>query len=151
MKNRPSVIALLLPLFSLVQCGYGLGDSGPVTPQSEYTAENPGEWAGLEGAHLPIVSVAEFGYEKKRVTITVADSRLFNSRHYIEKIGVFDENKRDLAVKEFNQADIVNDGVKEWKAEFTLDSLPENPKIKAFVKCNLHDLWTTPLFPENRR
>ena len=27
----------------------------------------------------------------------------------------------------------------------SLNPIPENPKVKVYVKCNLHDLWTKPL------
>lgn len=130
----------------MISCGFDDGSREAITPQDEYTREEPGMWAGKEETHLPLVTVERETGGIVKVKIRIHSSQGFNREHYIEKIGIFDELKQDIAVLELEPQDRhVNEPI---QAEFTLEDIQENPKIKAFVKCNIHDLWTAPLFPE---
>lgn len=120
-----------------------------MTPQDEYTREAPGIWVGLEEKHLPIVSVDRKGRGVQKITITIMDTKKFDPNHYIEKIGIMNENKEDIAVKIFPE--MVLNSQEPIMAEFQLNGIPENNKVKAFVKCNLHDLWTHPLYPDSKQ
>jgi desulfoferrodoxin (superoxide reductase-like protein) len=64
--------------------------------------------------------------------------------HYIEKIGIMDKDKKDIAVKSIEQ----RSGFIE--ARFSLHPVPDSKDIKVYAKCNLHDLWTTPLADARR-
>jgi desulfoferrodoxin (superoxide reductase-like protein) len=145
-SNSTFLIILFLTALFTVNCEVDDGARDPITPQDEYTLEEPGMWEGKEEFHLPIVHVDREGRGKVKVKIQIKNEFGFNSEHYIEKIGIFDENKHDIAVKEFPDRHIYKEPI---QAEFTLKDIQENPKIKAFVKCNIHDLWTAPLFPED--
>lgn len=134
-------------VFGLAHCGFDDGQREPITPQDEYTKQEPGMWAGKEEGHLPIVTVERLGREKVKVSIKIHDPRGFDRNHYIEKIGIFDNNKVDIAIREYSPADFLPG--EPMVAEFQVMIPDESPKIKAFVKCNLHDLWTAPLFPED--
>ncbi|MCG9874792.1 MAG: hypothetical protein MH321_08405 [Leptospiraceae bacterium] len=130
----------------IFSCGVDDGEREPVTPQDEYTLEAPGIWSGLEESHLPIVLVTRKGRGEQKIAIRVQDTTNFSLNHYIEKIGIMDENKMDIAVKIFPDRTVYID--EPIDASFELSSLPESPKIKAYVKCNLHDLWTSPVYPQ---
>ena len=107
----------------------------PVTPKAEYTDEEAGEWEEIKSNHLPKIKIDN---KSKKDNIEIHVEGIFSEQHYIERIGIMDENKQDLAGKSLK---------KNEKPEVTLslDPIPENPKVKVYVKCNLHDLWTRPL------
>lgn len=109
----------------------------PITPKAEYTEQEAREWEEIKDEHLPKIKI-DFKSKKENIAIKVEGG--FNERHYIERIGIMDENKQDLAGKslEVNQKPEV---------VLSLDPIPENPRVKVYVKCNLHDLWTKPLLP----
>jgi desulfoferrodoxin (superoxide reductase-like protein) len=134
-------------MVSIVSCGYDDGSRDAITPQDEYTLEEPGMWEGKEETHLPIVKIEREGRGVTKVLVKIHSAQGFNKEHYIEKIGIMDEFKRDINVVALQPQDRhINEPI---QAEFTLKDIQENPKIKAFVKCNIHDLWTAPLFPED--
>lgn len=109
----------------------------PRVPKREYTEETPGEWKSIANEHLPDLKI---DYSKKKENIHVkVPGHKFTMDHYIEKIGVFDENFIDLDVKTFERG---QDPVATLSVNLG-DHDPE--KIKVFVKCNLHDLWTQAL------
>lgn len=110
----------------------------PITPKPEYTATDAAEWEPIKSDHLPIVDVNI----KEKTIHVIVPGKTFDTSHYIEKIGIMDRDKVDLAVKSFDR---------EEKPETTiqLKSFPEDWKhTKIYVKCNLHDLWTTTLEEE---
>ncbi len=136
---------LISPLLLIVfmSCGSG-GESKkkfqtdtPRNPLSEYTLEQPGEWAGLEDSHAPIVELRDT--EKDNIIIRVHFPIKRGHDHFIEKIGIMDEKKNDLFVEKFNRS------AEYYEAKFTLHDIKKG--YKAFVKCSLHDLWTAPLKP----
>ncbi|MCB1178164.1 MAG: hypothetical protein KDK36_11335 [Leptospiraceae bacterium] len=111
--------------------------SNPSTPQKEYTREVPGEWKEIADDHLPKIEIDQ-NKSKKNVKIFVP-GKTFSERHYIEAIGLMDERSRDIELQYFKRGDTP-------VANLTLDKKKyEINKIKVFVKCNLHDLWTSPI------
>lgn len=137
MRNRIRLTAVLLtalliaPLF--LSCNYMSDDTGPRTPQAEYTAEDPGEWRDIADKHLPVIEfVQKEGNEYLRVYVPLNDP---SSSHYIEKIGILEkETKKDLFVKEFAR--------NEDRYQIDIPYNYSDEEVKVFVKCNLHDLWT---------
>lgn len=111
----------------------------PKTPKSEYTEIDAGEWEGIKDSHLPQIKIIS---KSKKENIEIKINGEFTEEHYIERIGIMDENKQDLAGIDLQKKQIPS-------VKLTLDPIPENPKIKIYVKCNLHDMWTKPLLPSN--
>ena len=105
-------------------------NSRAISPQKEYTKDKPAEWEGIANEHLPEV---KFDKSKTKDNIKVEVlGRKFTERHYIEVIGIMD-------VKYLKRGD-------KPTVILSLNTKENDPeKIKVFVKCNLHDLWTTPL------
>lgn len=112
----------------------------PIPPEPEYTKEAPGQWKGIEAEHIPTIKV--LGNSKTTDNIQVKVEGMFSDRHYIEKVGIMDENKNTLSEKTI----IIGD---EPNVVLSLDLTKESSKkAKVYVKCILHDLWTAPVFPE---
>ena len=112
-------------------------NSRAISPQKEYTKDKPAEWEGIANEHLPEV---KFDKSKTKDNIKVEVlGRKFTERHYIEVIGIMDERQADLDVKYLKRGD-------KPTVILSLNTKENDPeKIKVFVKCNVHDLWTTPL------
>lgn len=111
--------------------------SKAISPQKEYTEDNPAEWKSVANDHLPEIT---FNKSKAKDNITVKVlGRNFSERHYIEVIGIMDEHSADIDIKYIERGSqpiaILSLNLKDHEPE----------KIKVFVKCNLHDLWTVPL------
>lgn len=107
-------------------------------PKPEYTREAPYEWAGLEEEHLPVIVINKDRDPDISIIVNLKNP---GKNHYIEKIGLIDGNKNELAVKNFTTNDKI------FEAQFSSSILPsDEKKVKVFVKCSLHDLWTAPLF-----
>jgi desulfoferrodoxin (superoxide reductase-like protein) len=106
-------------------------------PKAEYTKEAPDEWAGLEGEHLPVITFNEDRDPDISIMVNLTNP---GRDHYIEKIGIIDGNNKELAVEIFTTNDKI------FEAQFSSFTLPaDKEKLKVFVKCSLHDLWTAPL------
>ncbi|MCX7999128.1 MAG: desulfoferrodoxin family protein [Leptospiraceae bacterium] len=117
-----------------------LSHNDPIPPQEEYTKESPGEWKGKEAEHLPQIKVLDTSKTKHNIQVHVTGN--FNQTHYIEKIGIMDENKNTLDEKEIGAGE-------EPFVTLSLDLTKESSKkAKVYVKCITHDLWTAPIFPE---
>ena len=130
------LLITLVWLFSCVQ--ENQNQNQPITPQPEYTSEDAGEWEAIKQDHLPFTDV---NLKEKSIFVKV-ESKTFNETHYIEKIGIMNQDKVDLAVKSFNRTD-------KTEVAFQFKTFPEDWKhTKIYVKCNLHDLWTTTLEEE---
>lgn len=143
MRNPLRYFTFTIPIFSLAFLSYCNAEQDmntpvePITPKPEYTEEEAGEWEEIKNEHLPIVTIDRTQFEKN--IIVQIPGRNFSNSHYIEKIGIMDKDKVDLAVE-------VPQNKLEPSVNLTLKPIPsdlENTKI--FVKCNLHDLWTVPL------
>lgn len=104
-------------------------------PKEEYTAEDAGEWESIKEEHLPQV---ELDPKEGFVNIKL-DGKKFNPSHYIERIGIMNQDKADLVSQPITRES-------EPKASFVLKPFPSDlEKTKIYVKCNLHDLWTVSL------
>ena len=110
----------------------------PQKPQKEYTAETPREWQKYVQSHLPRFKSGINDSDEIFVYLEPPKQGEFHRGHYIEKIGIMDQQGRVLAVKEFAPGRSMP-----YNARFRLK---ENPsKLKIFSRCNLHDLWSAPL------
>ncbi len=107
----------------------------PITPKSEYTEQESGEWKLLKEDHLPHIKIIP---KSTKDNIEVQVLGKFNDQHYIERIGIMNADKQDLTGINLQKTPNPN-------AILTLFPILENPGIKVYVKCNLHDLWTKPL------
>ena len=104
------------------------------TPKPEYTRDDPGEWTGMEEDHIPVVT---FYTDREPDIIVRVDLKNPTAIHYIEKIGIMDENRKDLVCKEFRSVDKI------FEAQFYSAHIPgDKKKLKVYAKCSLHDLWT---------
>ncbi len=104
----------------------------PKTPQEEYTEQEAGEWESIKDVHLPKV---EIDSKAGKVSVQL-EGKNFSQSHYIERIGVMNADKVDLASKPFSRGESP-------KANFILNPFPSDLEhTKVYVKCNLHDLWT---------
>ena len=109
----------------------------PKVPKPEYTEKDAGEWEDIKDAHIPIIKLNR---KSREDNIEISVKGEFTEQHYIERIGIMDENKQDLAgmsLKKLQKATVT----------LTLDPIPDNPNVKVYVECNLHDLWTKPIIP----
>jgi desulfoferrodoxin (superoxide reductase-like protein) len=112
--------------------------SREIVQQDQFTREKPGHWEGLEDEHLPRI---KFFPDRKKDNIEV---RVYlnpsGGRHYIEKIGLMNEQKQDVSV-----VSLKNDVPQSNIVVYLTYPLGDTDKVKVFVKCNIHDLWTAPL------
>ncbi len=108
---------------------------GPIIPKEVYTKDAPGNWEDIADEHTPKVVIFDDG-RKQNVKITVVLKKP-GKNHYIEKIAIIDESKKELKAKVFSRH------LKYFEALFSLQPIPKNAKV--YAKCNLHDLWIAPL------
>jgi len=102
------------------------------TPKPEYTRDDPGEWAGMEDDHIPVVT---FYPDREPDIVVRVNLQNPTAIHYIEKIGIMDEKRNDLVCKEFRSVDKI------FEAQFYSANIPGNKKnLKVYAKCSLHDL-----------
>ncbi len=113
----------------------------PIRPLAEYTKDNPREWKNIAHEHIPKVRKSTH-HGEPAILIEVPLAKA-NMSHYIEKIGIIDENNKDIAV-----VTILRQNNPKTYAYFPISQLPRGKKLKAFAKCNLHDLWTAPIDPK---
>lgn len=105
-----------------------------IVPMKEYTRNVPGEWTGMEDEHIPIII-----RDGNKIVIRV-NLKKPGPTHFIEKIGIMDKDKKDLAGKVFSPHS------KSFEAHFPRSVLPADLKgVKVYAKCNIHDLWTVEL------
>ncbi len=112
----------------------------PKTPEAEYTENKAGEWEDIKDEHVPFIKIIS---RSKKDNIEIKVNGEFTLDHYIERIGIMDETKQDLAGLSLKKN-------QRPTATLTLYPIPENPKVKVYVKCNLHDLWTKPLLSSTK-
>lgn len=106
-------------------------ESGPV-----YTQSDPGEWAGKEAVHVPMVVLNE---GKGSIEVTVM--HVMSAEHWIPAIYVRDQAGVIVGFKDY--------GIEAWNGEAP-DGNPTatfvvpqgTTQITAFGYCNLHDNWT---------
>jgi superoxide reductase len=98
-----------------------------------YTKDNPGPWAGKEGAHVPQITYEKTGTGLK-VTVKIDNHPMDPQKpHYIMWIKLQDGMGAQLGEKSFVATDPAP------IATFELMSVPGN--LKAFEQCNLHGIW----------
>jgi superoxide reductase len=101
--------------------------------ENPYTKENPGPWAGKEGAHVPQITYEKAGSGLK-VTVRIDNHPMDpQAPHYIMSIMLKDGLGTTLGEKTFVATD------PEPVATFELMSIPE--KLVAYEHCNLHGIW----------
>lgn len=105
-------------------------------PKPEYTRDDPDMWSGLEEEHLPVVTFYNDREPDVYVRVNLKDP---GPKHYIERIGIMDENWKDIVFQDFNM------NTRVFEARFFTASLPRDKKLRVYARCNLHDLWTEPL------
>lgn len=131
MSSRRSFLKGSLVLGAAVAAGRARSVRAASTfpPALVYTQDNPGRWAGKEGAHVPKVSVAGG-------KVTILTPHPMTPQHFIVKHTLLTPDGKFLGEKTFTAADP--------KAESTYD-LPADFKgaLWATSFCNLHDLWLT--------
>lgn len=142
LRIKTAVPVLAMMFLFLVSCG-NRGGSGedlykadqPVKPLAEYTQDNPREWEDFADTHVPVITRARHeGKDALLVTIPFGTATV---QHYIEKIGILDKDGNEVLSQKIEPAP----NAKTY-AYFLLDELPDDEKLKAFARCNLHDLWT---------
>lgn len=109
-----------------------------IKPLPEYTAKNPREWEEVADEHVPQLRKARLRGEDA-VLITVPFEKV-TMQHYVEKIGILDENGKEIISISFER--LPN---QKSYAHFAFSALPRDRKLKAYAKCNLHDMWTVEL------
>lgn len=145
-KRLFSLTIPFLSIFVFFQCGSDdkngqnelyLGDK-PVVPLKEYTRDIPREWSDISDEHIPRVQKTR--HRGKSALLITVPLKNASNEHYIEKIGILNEENREiisLTIPRQNNPPIY--------AYFRTSELPLNTDLKAFAKCNLHDLWTEPI------
>ena len=133
MNNRRDFLKGSLILGVAVAAGQaGNVQAGSAFPPAlVYTKDNPGRWAGKEGAHIPKVTVAGG-------KVTILTPHPMTPPHFIVKHTLLTPEGKIIGEKTFTAADP--------KAESTY-ALPAGFKgaLWATSFCNLHDLWLTEL------
>jgi len=108
----------------------------PIKPLAEYTASEAREWTDIAKFHAPrMLRSVNKGQDSILVEVPLEKA---NEGHYIEKIGIMDLARRELAV-----ATIKRERNPLTYAHFDPKVIPWQGKVKAFAKCNKHDLWVT--------
>jgi superoxide reductase len=110
--------------------GTALG-AGTAFPPFVYTKENPGRWAGKEGAHAPKVT-AEGG------KVTILTPHPMTPAHFIVKHTLLTPEGKVLGEKTFTASDAKAESSHELPAGF-------KGALWATSFCNLHDLWLAEL------
>jgi len=165
MKLKKQVIPLLfLVLFAITCKGDQPKPGEPVTPQDVYTKDEPGNWAGKENEHTPLVQVvSQSGKNNVAVTVTLLNPA---ENHFIEKIFIADATGRPWQEKLFVRKGMESSidpqmleqsnkipgevenvpGGKQYSAKFTIDvNVATSKKYKVYARCSQHDLWAAEL------
>lgn len=95
-----------------------------------FTKDDPGHWAGKEGAHVPVATV-------EGSTLTVKTPHPMSEAHYIVSHSVVLDNGQYLGRAVFTPKD----------QPVSTHTLPAGYKGKVTVTstCNLHDFWVASL------
>jgi desulfoferrodoxin (superoxide reductase-like protein) len=140
MKNI--ILSIIASIAIIAVTGTGCSDDNKSkikyrsVPLAEYTREAPDQWEGLEGSHTPVVTIRQDSDPDIIITVKLRNPE---ANHYIETIGIMDENRQVLLSKKFTRND------KFFDAFFSSKDLIKKGKLKAFARCSMHDLWTEPL------
>lgn len=97
---------------------------------SIYNLLEPGEWVGIEGTHVPILT-----FHNEYLEVTLYSNHAMNDRHHISLHYLRDQDHNLIAAKRYETNDPF--------ARVTFQ-LPEGTsEISAYSYCNLHGLWIT--------
>lgn len=128
MRAAGGAFVALATMLAALSCGDA--SQAPITPRAEYSAEDPGEWGAEAATHAPLV-------ELRDVTVYVRlPMRGAGPEHYIEKIGILDENGIDAVPPQALGPDA------RTNIEATLPRPSRSGTYRVYARCNLHDLWT---------
>jgi desulfoferrodoxin (superoxide reductase-like protein) len=139
---------LFFSMIILFSCGEadksGQGSSGEPKPALRpkfYSPDNEGIWKGKSETHLPQIQFLDNANDKIRVTIPLTGNT--NPRHYIEVIVLMQGERNQIGIKQFQPTET------SFTADFTL---PEPSATDYYIvgKCNLHDMWRTPVAPQKK-
>ncbi len=134
-----SLIILGLCIFPVTGCTNMGTDEDTSKPLPEYTREYAREWEHIKEEHIPVIQknaapdASALGGQSIRVTVPLKNP---SPGHYIEVIGVADQNKKTLHAVRFTRDTAV------FTAVIPVDASWDLTKVKVFAKCNLHDTWT---------
>jgi superoxide reductase len=131
MNSRRDFLKGSLVLGAAVAVGRaGQAQAGSAFPPGlVYTKDNPGRWAGKEGAHVPIVTVAGG-------KVTIQTPHPMTPPHFIVKHTLLTTEGKVIGEKTFTAADPKAESAYELPAGF-------KGALWATSFCNLHDLWLT--------
>ena len=139
MKRSLIKVILVILLLGLIQnCQQEKQKTDARQPQNEYNKEHPGRWENLVDQHDIYIEV--YADKTQNNIIVYIPLKSEDKNHYIERIGIFDKDKRDLTGISFGPQPR-----KLVKAVLTLYPVPLDQEIKVYAKCSKHDLWTKPL------
>ena len=93
-----------------------------------------GPYKDKTNEHLPRIKLVS--QNQIEITVDLVNTQL--PRHYIEAIVLIDKAEKQVAVKKFAFS------LKKTRATFTLPK-PAEESYMVVAKCNLHDMWLTPV------
>lgn len=105
-----------------------------IIPMDEYSEGDAREWEDIKKEHIPVVRKS-IDQGKSALLIEVPLLQITTS-HYIEKFGVMtlDGQVLESVTIERNSSPL-------GYAYIPWDKINHHRRLKAFAKCNLHDLW----------
>jgi superoxide reductase len=131
--------ALLVPLFAETGRGTLAAEVacaaevlGKLPQNIIYTKEQPGQWRGKEGSHIPQVEAKKAG---EIVTLKLENKHPMSEQHYIVRHTVVAECGTVLGAKTFTWKDAP---ASNYEIKLTDGKLPH---LYVLSYCNLHDLW----------
>lgn len=109
-------------------------------PLKEYSEEDAREWEEYKEEHIPVIRKS-FDNGKDALLIEVP-KLVVTQGHYIERFGVI-----DLEGKEIHSVAIERNNNPLSYAYIPWEKLAGKDRVKAFLKCNLHDTWVLEFSP----
>jgi desulfoferrodoxin (superoxide reductase-like protein) len=109
-----------------------------VTPKKTYSKNESGEWEKYADDHAPKIEYTLTGnYDNLLIYVILKDP---SKNHYIEEIGYLNKKNRKVESRYFGRQNRKN-----YSSRFSLAASADRDKYTAYARCNLHDLWITPL------
>jgi desulfoferrodoxin (superoxide reductase-like protein) len=111
-------------------------------PMKEYTEEDSREWEDYKEEHIPVIRKS---FDKGQDALLIEVPKLVITQgHYIERFGVLDKEGLELysvAIERTNNP--LSYGYIPW------EKIERKGRLKAYLKCNLHDTWTKEFDPDD--
>lgn len=126
--------------------GIKVGGSGAVTitdptlmpiEQKFLSAEKPDNWGEHKGTHVPFVEASRDSFHKIW-TIKATVPFVGNNQHYIEHIILVNHRSAERQKKNLGR------GTANPLAQFSYKE-KEGEKLYVLAKCNMHDIWMSPV------